>query len=77
MENIQGVIREQWENKDRDGFLDSRVAVFVVRLPLGLNPLEAKAFKKEVADSLDLIAQDALSEIESQRVRKELWGTVR
>lgn len=53
----------------RDEFLDSRVAVFIVTLPKGLSPEEATVFKREVAASLEAICKDAELAVDSERAK--------
>lgn len=55
---------------ERDSFLDSRVAVFIVTLPKGMGPEAARVFKQEVSTSLDVICRDAQMTIDSLKLDK-------
>lgn len=59
---------------ERDSFLDRRVAVFVVRMPKGLSHREATTFKREVADSLEVIIRDAQMHIDSARTQEDMFS---
>jgi hypothetical protein len=53
---------------NRDEFLDSRVAVFIVTLPKGMAPDAARVFKREVSASLEVICRDAQMAIDSLEI---------
>src|SRR5688572_30306383 len=55
---------------ERDEFLDSRVAVFIVTLPKGMDPESARVFKQEVSASLEVICRDAQMAIDSLEADK-------
>lgn len=56
--------------KDREGVANDRLACFLVTMPEGLSADEQAVFKQEVAKSLEVIAQDAMAQVDYFKV----WG---
>lgn len=55
---------------ERDSFLDSRVAVFIVTLPKGMTTAGAQVFKQEVNSSLEVIIRDAQMTVDSFEIER-------